>query len=395
MKTKKIYHSHDYKKSWTTKIKEITPIGDRYKILLEETAFYPGGGGQPFDLGTINDIALVEVYEEGDRIFHIVGVKPNVQVNDEVTCYIDQERRLDLSQQHTGQHLLSAVFFHQINGQTSSFHLGVEYSTIDISKANISDKTIKDIEDLANQYIYENLKIKHEQVSKKELKDLPLRKQPVVENNIKLVEIEGLDYSPCGGTHLSTTGQLGILKIIKTENYKGNTRVYFKCGNRALKDYQNISIIISDLIAKLSAHQEEIIDRIDKELERNKDLSRELNIWKSKSAYWEAKDIISKNKEFIADIFHDKTYEEIERISNEITKLGNYTILFASIIDKKIIFSHSEGTKLHCGKIFKENLPNFNGRGGGSNIRAQAAFPTKEDLKGFYSYLKAEIMDIK
>ncbi len=120
-----------------------------------------------------------------------------------------------------------------------------------------------------------------------------------------------------------------------------------------------------------------------------------MNIWKSKSAYWEAKDIISKNKEFIADIFHDKTYEEIERISNEITKLGNYTILFASIIDKKIIFSHSEGTKLHCGKIFKENLPNFNGRGGGSNIRAQAAFPTKEDLKGFYSYLKAEIMDIK
>ena len=106
-----------------------------------------------------------------------------------------------------------------------------------------------------------------------------------------------------------------------------------------------------------------------------------------------AKDIILKNKEFIADIFHDKTFEEIERISNEITRLGNYTILFASIKDKKIILSHSGESKLHCGKVFKENLPSFNGKGGGSNIRAQAAFPTKEDLEKLYNYLKVGIGD--
>ena len=113
----------------------------------------------------------------------------------------------------------------------------------------------------ANQYIYDNLSIKHYLTDKAQLQKLPLRKQPKVVENIRLVEIEGLDYSPCGGTHLENTGQLGILKIIKAENYKGNTRVYFKCGNRALQDYQNISKTISQLTTKLSVNQEEIISK--------------------------------------------------------------------------------------------------------------------------------------
>lgn len=259
MKTKEIFYEHDFKKPWTTNITEIHPLKKGYAIVLEESAFYPGGGGQPCDLGTINNQNLIEVYRKDDKIYHVV--KEELNVLDEAICYIDQSRRLDLMQQHTGQHLLSAVFFSILNGQTSSFHLGLDYVTIDISIPDIPNETIQLVEDKANQYIYDNLSIKHYLTDKAQLQKLPLRKQPKVVENIRLVEIEGLDYSPCGGTHLENTGQLGILKIIKAENYKGNTRVYFKCGNRALQDYQNISKTISQLTTKLSVNQEEIISK--------------------------------------------------------------------------------------------------------------------------------------
>src|SRR5690554_5869867 len=109
MKTEEIFYEHDFKKTWTTKIQEIIPLKKGYAIILKETAFYPGGGGQPCDLVTINDQHLIEVYRMDDMIYHVVEEQPNVE--DEAVCFIDQSRRLDLMQQHTGQHLLSAVFF--------------------------------------------------------------------------------------------------------------------------------------------------------------------------------------------------------------------------------------------------------------------------------------------
>jgi alanyl-tRNA synthetase len=390
MKTKEIFYEHDFKKTWETKILEIVTLKKRYAIILKETAFYPGGGGQPCDLGTINDQHLIEVYRMDDMIYHVVEEQPNVE--DEAVCFIDQSRRLDLMQQHTGQHLLSAVFFSQLNGQTSSFHLGLDYVTIDISIPDIPSETIQQVEDIANKYIYDSLSIKHYLTDQALLGRLPLRKQPKVEENIRLVEIEGLDYSPCGGTHLENTGQLGILKIIKSENYKGNTRVYFKCGNRALKDYQSMAIIISQLTTQLSINQEEIIERVEKELEKSKALSKELHKWKGKAAYWEAKDIIAdKDDKFIANIFQDKDFEEIDDISKEITELGDYITLLASIEDKKIILSHSGQSPLHCGRVFKEHLSQYDGRGGGNNNKAQAAFSTIEDLEKFYNFLVGKI----
>lgn len=382
-----IYYDHDYKKPWTTKMIEIQDLKKGYAIVLEQTAFYPGGGGQACDLGTINDQDVIDVYKRGDTIYHIVKEQPKDQK--EAICYIDQSRRLDLMQQHTGQHLLSAVFFSMFNAQTSSFHLGLDYVTIDISIPDLSSKTITLVENKANQYIYDQLRIKHELMDQVELEKLPLRKQPKVEEDIRLVEIEGLDYSPCGGTHLKNTGQLGILKIVKWENYKGNTRVYFKCGYRALKDYQEMTTIVSQISMHLSVNQEEIIERVEKELEKSKALSKELNSWKGKAAYWQAKDMIANKKgNFISHIFEEQGFDEIENISKEIILLGDYITLFTSNKDQKIVFSHSGENPLHCGKIFKHYLSQYNGRGGGNNIKAQAAFTSVEDLESFHNFLE-------
>ena len=225
-----------------------------------------------------------EVYREGDAILHLVEEEPTEK--ETALCRIHRERRLDLMQQHSGQHLLSAVFYTLMKGQTSSFHLGLDYVTIDISIPDMAEEWVEKVEDQVNQYIYENRPIKHYLVSPEELAKLPLRKQPKVQEDIRVVEIQGVDIAPCGGTHLDSTGQLGILKIIRTENYKGNTRVYFKAGRRALEDFQTKSQTVHRLSSLLSSGEEELVERVEKELKKGRNLSRDLNHWKERTAYW-------------------------------------------------------------------------------------------------------------
>lgn len=390
MKTQEIYYTHDYIKSWTTNILEIIPAEKGYAIVLEESAFYPGGGGQPCDLGTINGQQVIQVYKKEGIIYHVVEEEPGKR--EKVLCTIDSQRRLDLSQQHTGQHLLSSVFYQLYQGETSSFHLGIDYVSIDISISDITNEQIKAVEDAANQYVYRDLPLQCYFVEKSQLQTLPLRKYPTVDKDIRIVEIEKIDYSPCGGTHLDSTGQLGMIKIIKTEHYKGATRAYFKCGKRALQDYQNKGQIFKQLTSKLSMPEEELVERVIKETQRMKELSKELEQWKKKSAYWQAKHILFNHDNFIiSEIFEDKHFEEMEKISQEIINQKDVVVIFASQREKKILFHHSGNCSPHCGKIFKKYLSSYGGRGGGSNKKAQAVFASDSDLEGFYHFLIEKI----
>lgn len=390
MKTKAIYYEQDYRQPWETKIIGIERYKKDYGIRLAQSAFYPGGGGQPCDLGWIHGIQVKEVWTEGDEIIHLMD-QP-LDEGERVVCQVDGIRRLDLMQQHSGQHLLSAVFYTLFGGQTSSFHLGLDYVTIDISIPDLSQEVIEKAENQANQYIFENLPIQHYLVNQEKLKKLPLRKQPQVEEDIRIVEIEGVDWSPCGGTHLAHTGEIGLLKIIKTENYKGNTRVYFKAGGRALEDFQHKSRVFAQLTARLSSGEEELVDRVEKELEKARILSKDLNRWKEKAAFWETKDLIANREDtLIARLFEDKDFQEIERISKEIHAQGEYLLLFGSQADQKLLLSHSGHASLHCGKLFREALPSFGGRGGGNDKKAQAAFSTMEGLEKFYQHIKEQI----
>ena len=327
MKTLETYHEHDFRKEWSTRILGIKELEKGYGILLEKSAFYPGGGGQPCDCGWINGMEVKEVYREGDAILHLVEEEPTEK--ETALCRIHRERRLDLMQQHSGQHLLSAVFYTLMKGQTSSFHLGLDYVTIDISIPDMAEEWVEKVEDQVNQYIYENRPIKHYLVSPEELAKLPLRKQPKVQEDIRVVEIQGVDIAPCGGTHLDSTGQLGILKIIRTENYKGNTRVYFKAGRRALEDFQTKSQTVHRLSSLLSSGEEELVERVEKELKKGRNLSRDLNHWKERTAYWESRDLIANSQgSFIAKLFEDKDFEEMERISNQIHLQGDFLYSF-------------------------------------------------------------------
>ncbi|GKT33875.1 hypothetical protein ADUPG1_007548, partial [Aduncisulcus paluster] len=209
-------------------------------------------------MGSIDGVAVTYVYKEEDHIFHLI--EGPLQVGEQVACKLDWARRKELMQQHTGQHLLSAAFWDLYEAMTVGFHLTEDNLTIDLDKDLTMDDAMK-AEDLVNEWIQSDLKINCSFPSDEVMADMPLRKRPKVTHNIRIVEIEGADCTPCGGTHPPTTAMLGILKVKRVDRYKGGIRVQFAVGVRAVADYRAKNDMINQLVASLKAQPEEIIEK--------------------------------------------------------------------------------------------------------------------------------------
>lgn len=210
--TQKIYYDSAYTRDWHTTVTGRVDKEDGIYVTLAETAFYPHGGGQPCDLGQIGGIAVLDVNIEDGEVWHKLERAPE---QTEVHCEIDWERRFDHMQQHTGQHLLSAITLKLTEAMTLSFHLGTEYDTIDVAAPELGANQLTAIEQEVNRQIYRNARINTSWVTAEEAAQLPLVKQPTVTEGIRIVEIEGVEYNACGGTHVSATGEIGIIKLLK------------------------------------------------------------------------------------------------------------------------------------------------------------------------------------
>ena len=253
--TERLYWQDPYLRQFTATIVERTAHHGRPALVLDRTAFYPTGGGQPHDRGTLNEVPVVEVIErEADgAILHILERPLEAH---EVVGRIDWERRFDHMQQHTGQHILSQAFLRQAGAQTVSFHLGEEIVTIDLDRTGFSEADIEAVEELANQVVLENREVRVRFLDAETAVALGLRRPPDRRGTLRVVEIEAFDRSACGGTHVRRTGEVGPIKIVKWERRGGETRVFFLCGWRALRDHRHKHRLLRDLSAALSVGAE-------------------------------------------------------------------------------------------------------------------------------------------
>ncbi|NYF23195.1 alanyl-tRNA editing protein [Sporosarcina sp. JAI121] len=217
----RLYYTDPYCKFFTTQIIKATKDteGNHY-VILDNTAFYPTGGGQPHDTGTLNGVAVLNVEAVGDEIRHTVAESLGSVA--EVEGVLNWERRFDHMQQHAGQHILSAAFVELFGFPTVSFHLGQDVVSIDLDIEEVSAEQLDAVEQAANDIILENRQIEMKWVTETDLHNYPLRKQLAVTGEIRLVIIPNYDYNGCGGTHPSTTGQVSMLKILSTENIGAN-----------------------------------------------------------------------------------------------------------------------------------------------------------------------------
>ncbi|HTV55229.1 MAG TPA: alanyl-tRNA editing protein, partial [Terriglobia bacterium] len=263
-KTERLYYTDCYLREFDARVMTTQPVGERFAVYLDRSAFYPASGGQPSDRGILGDAQVLDVVDEGETIAHIVDSAPK---DETVRGSVDWRRRFDHMQQHTGQHVLSAGFEETSQLKTLSFHLGDDYSTVDLDSDRVSLAQIEEAESRANDVVYENRPVKILFRDASETQGMRLRKPTEREGEVRLIRIEDFDLSACGGTHVSRTGSVGQIAVRKVERLRDQTRIEFVCGGRALRSARSDFRILAETGLLLSTAREHIPDLVRKQSE--------------------------------------------------------------------------------------------------------------------------------
>ncbi len=237
METEKLYYSDCLLRSFTAQVLSCRQVPNGYEVVLSATAFYPEGGGQPCDLGTLNEVAVLDVQEKEDQILHLCSGP--LAVGTTVTGQIDWARRFDLMQQHSGEHIISGLVHRQFGYHNVGFHVGAEFMEIDFD-GPIPQEALWDIETRANEAVFADLPIRCWYPSREELPQIPYRTKKQLPWPVRIVEIPGIDLCACCGVHTARTGQIGPIKIVSCVKFHQGVRLQLCCGGRALRLLQNV-----------------------------------------------------------------------------------------------------------------------------------------------------------
>jgi alanyl-tRNA synthetase len=350
------------------------------RVVLEQTAFYPTGGGQPNDTGRLNDVEVVDVIEADDgTIFHLVNQAGRIAVGQVVEASIDQKRRLDHLQQHSGQHILSQAFIQACNAETRSFHMSAQTSTIDVELQTPTDEHMRRAEEIANAVIFENRPMRVHLVDEAGAAQLPLRKESAQSGLIRVIEVEDFDWSPCGGTHAKQTGEIGLIAIKSFERLKSNiTRVEFVCGLRALVEYRLANQTAVTIARAFSVARDGSPEVVAKMIQENRALKKRLRELLELAMTAEAAQIMNDSQttgdtKLIKTIFDNREAEEIRLLASKITQQDSTIALLATkeANSAKLVFARSANLSQNMGQLLAEACQLLGGRGGGKADMAQ------------------------
>src|SRR5262245_20472282 len=397
--TERLYFHDSGLLDFTATIVEVTSLPEGNSIVLDRTAFYPTGGGQPNDIGWIGDAKVVDVFEdEAGIIYHAIGPAASFSPGQQVTATIDGRRRLDHMQQHSGQHILSQAFVQACGAETRSFHLGAQTSTIDIELKSPDDQIMHAAEDIANAIVFENRPMRVHIVSQEEAARLPLRKEVSVKGSVRVIEIEDFDWSPCGGTHATRTGQIGLIAIRSYERAKGMTRVEFVCGGRALDEYRRTRETSFAVARLLSAERDSTPELVARTLQENKSLKKRVRDLLGPAMTAEAAELLavadaSSGFKLVQAIFDARDFEELRVLALKIVQREPSIALLATKEGSaaRLVFARSASLQQNMGSLLSEACEILGGRGGGKPDLAQGGGPSVERLQEAMSTATAKI----
>ncbi|MBN2510214.1 MAG: alanyl-tRNA editing protein [Spirochaetales bacterium] len=329
----KLYYADPSLLTFTSRVTSCRPGGTKgsWAVELEASAFYPGGGGQPADKGTLTPeggsaVEVLDVATEGAAVCHYTG--HSIAPDTLVTGTIDTARRLHYMQQHTGQHILSAVMYHELNIDTLSVHLGSDYSAIEIHSPELLDDTvIRRIEDKANEIIRSSIPVKQRNPRSAESAGF-LRRELKTTEDIRIIEIEGYDAVGCGGVHCSLTSGVELILWAGQEKIRGNVRTKWIIGQKAFEDVREKRIIVHTLTARYSAPQTSLVQRMEEEDQKKAALARELGIVKKRYADLCACELNRRGRQVAGSILYTGIYGDLDmndlrEVANLITAQGS------------------------------------------------------------------------
>ena len=409
MKTTKLYQQDTYLKEWDSEVTSAAASGDgsgNILITLDRTAFFPEGGGQSCDTGFIENCAVTDVQEIDGRILHTVSsdaealLKPGAHVK----CSIDWDRRFDNMQRHCGEHILSGIFFSMFGGINRGFHMGRDYMTIDISleeKPEVTEITFRDAieaERKANEVIWSDAHVTVMRFdSREEAEKMPLRKALAFDEDISIVSVGSIenaaDCVACCGTHPSSAGQVGLIKIYKVEKYKGMFRIFFEAGQRALDDYDRKHNMLTDLSGRYSSSVEDFPEKLRAQEEKLASVKDEL--YHIKNALIDSE--CEKLDELMAAADENVVVYTLEHLS--VDDAFNMAKRYMDSCEKLLMLYSVKSTSYilvsdgnaDCSALVKEYAPFYKGKGGGSKLYARAIFSNDEDAQLFADLLRKHL----
>ncbi len=366
--TVRLYLEDPYCRSFEARVEASHPTENGWEVALDRTAFYPTGGGQPADRGTLDGIPVLDVREDGPQVWHLLTQLPPAPT---LQGEIDWVRRFDHMQQHSGQHILSQVCLERLGAQTLSFHLGTDVVTIDLDAGDLSAAQAEAVEAEANRLVMDDIEVRSYFVAPEEVAALNLRKPLTKGERTRIVEIVGVDLSPCGGTHVRRTGQIGIIKLRRLEHYKGGTRVEFLCGWRALRDYQWKHQVISALARDLSVGDRDVEAAVRRSLDGEKEARRQVEHLRSQLLVYEATTLrqagISLGSyQVVAQAFPDRAPAEVKQLAGLLVREPATIALLAALAPApRLFFQRSGDVDLDMRTLLREVTQKYGGGGGG------------------------------
>jgi alanyl-tRNA synthetase len=402
--TKRLYDQDSHQAQTQSLVLSCAPAGEQFDVVLDQTVFFPEGGGQPSDTGTLGGANVLHVREEGGEIYH--RVDRALAVGEAVTGVIDWTRRFDFMQQHTGEHLLSFSFYDLFQASNVGFHLAVDYATIDFDKP-VTREQIQEAELLANRFVWKNLAVQATfYESEAEVAALPLRKHAEgLVPPIRIVHVEGADMCTCCAPHCYTTGEIGSVFVADASSYKGGTRITFFCGERALKLHRAQHEDLDAIARRFSCQREAALGAVKKLSDDYGALKKsERELAKSLNGYMAA--------EFLQAAVQAGKYRVIAQLVSGVDGGRLKDLSQAACAEKTLtlLLSEAEGRLsyvLATGANFpidvSELMPAVNaalgGKGGGRGSLAQGTAPSasgaKEALEQLKTYFVKRLSDTK
>ena len=387
--TDRLYYTDSYQREFRARVVERSDDGRT--VYLDRTLFYPTSGGQPFDLGSIAGVAVIDVVDEEDRIAHHLAEPLPSQ--DEVAGEIDWTRRFDHMQQHSGQHLLSAVLEELYGLHTVSFHLGADSSTIDLEGAPVDAAVVAETERRVNLLVSENrdMDVAFEDARKAQ----GLRKPSDREGTLRIVSIAGLDRSACGGTHVRTTGEIGPILLRRTEKIRQSVRVEFVCGGRAVRRARQDFEALTKISQLFSAPLDEVAPLVATQLESAKAGEKARRKLELDLAAYQGKELYTTTEPGADGIrralqHRDRgNLEDLRAVAQNFTGQGK-SVYIATLKDPpSVLLAASPDSGIDAGKLLKSALNEAGGRGGGNARIAQGSVPDAAALDTLIAGLPA------
>jgi alanyl-tRNA synthetase len=378
--TERLYYTDAYLARFTARVVGRSDDGGR--IYLDRSAFYPTSGGQPNDVGTIGGVAVDDVIDEGDRVAHVVR---DTIPDGELTGEVDWRRRFAHMQQHTGQHLLSALFADGYGWETISVHFGADSSTLDLGVEGVPAEAVRDAERRANAIVTENRAVR---VSFEDAATATgLRKASDRSGALRVVTIDALDRSACGGTHVRSTGEIGAVLLRRQEKVRKATRIEFLCGQRAVSRARADYDALSALAQRLSASIDELPTIVPAQHEQirllegeKRGLETELSAYRARARY----DEVMPDERGVRRLIERRAAgkaDDARALALAFSVLPKTLYVAAVESPPSLLVAASEDSGLDAGRILKDALSAAGGRGGGSPRLAQGSVPSREALE--------------